>query len=76
MNSLASRMKANDGTIRYLHDKEGLTEQFRMGTPKEIKYLGVMRSSVEIHFRDGSGIRITNPDKFTAGLDIRTMDNA
>jgi hypothetical protein len=70
---IAERLLPNDQMIHWLHDIEGRQEVW-VGTADNIKYVGISDMSVEIHFRDGSGIRITTPD-FT-DLNITAMDAA
>lgn len=74
---LATRLNSTDHDIRALHRGYDLQEVNPSNTiiadTRRIVYFGVSELSVEIHFDDGSTMRVTNPN-FSQGLDIHTYE--
>lgn len=61
--SLAGRMIPTDEMIHYLNPTpDKFFPDTHQGTAEEVVYVGVSDISIEVHFKDGSGLRVRARD--------------
>lgn len=72
MATIAERLLPDEGHIKQLNHKfdEASSAYGLIDHPRKIRHVGVSDLSVELHFYDGSVLRIMNPD-FVKGLSFR-----
>lgn len=72
---IATRLNDSNKSICALTEQYDATrsDSTIIGHTNNITYLGISDLSIEVHFGDGSTMRITNPD-FLTGLEIRTYE--